>query len=254
MSSEHTDEHHHNLLSKTPHSILLVIATMQEAKALAPLPECFRLVVSGVGPVAAALATQKALGRPSNAPRNAPSSADHTNRSDHSGHSSVQLIMSVGIAGAYPQRGVRVGDLVLSSQLIQADLGAWDGPHLIDLATLGFSIHPQHQQGAIFSAWHGAKTLAQQLDAAYGLMLTTNAATGQQTQLERIQQQFPTALSEGMEGSGVAQAAFLAEVPMLELRGISNMVGPRDRDSWQIAQALRHLRLALLAIAQRQLL
>ncbi|GAE26629.1 menaquinone via futalosine step 2 [Halalkalibacter wakoensis JCM 9140] len=44
-----------------------------------------------------------------------------------------------------------------------------------------------------------------------------------------------------MEGFGVAEAARQHQVPVIEVRSISNKVGPRDRDSWRIKEALAAL-------------
>ncbi|MNJ47699.1 Futalosine hydrolase [compost metagenome] len=45
-----------------------------------------------------------------------------------------------------------------------------------------------------------------------------------------------------MEGFGVAYAAQQAGIPVLELRTISNIVGPRQRDLWNIPAALQALK------------
>jgi futalosine hydrolase len=44
-----------------------------------------------------------------------------------------------------------------------------------------------------------------------------------------------------MEGFGVAVAAQQAGVAFAELRTVSNRIGPRDRDSWRIGDALAAL-------------
>ncbi|PPS69089.1 Futalosine hydrolase [Streptomyces sp. MH60] len=44
-----------------------------------------------------------------------------------------------------------------------------------------------------------------------------------------------------MEGFGVAEAAAAHGVPVLELRAVSNPVGPRDRAAWRIGEALAAL-------------
>ncbi|MGW4272390.1 futalosine hydrolase, partial [Streptomyces seoulensis] len=51
----------------------------------------------------------------------------------------------------------------------------------------------------------------------------------------------PRALTEAMEGFGVAEAAAAHGVPVLELRAVSNPVGPRDRAAWRIGDALAAL-------------
>jgi futalosine hydrolase len=50
-----------------------------------------------------------------------------------------------------------------------------------------------------------------------------------------------------MEGAGVAAAAARHGVPVAELRAISNLVGPRERDAWQIPRALDALGRAVAA-------
>ncbi len=51
----------------------------------------------------------------------------------------------------------------------------------------------------------------------------------------------PRAAAEAMEGFGVAEAAAAQSVPALEVRAISNAVGPRDRAAWRIGEALEAL-------------
>jgi futalosine hydrolase len=52
-----------------------------------------------------------------------------------------------------------------------------------------------------------------------------------------------------MEGYGVATAAALVGVAFAEVRAISNLVGPRDRPSWRVSDALAALGTALKELA-----
>lgn len=200
--------------------VLIVVATAGEAGNLRDLPA--RVTVSGVGPVAAALATQRAL-------QEAP----------------ARLVVSAGIAGAYPASGLMPGDLAVSSHVIQADLGAWDGDDWLSLDALGLSVLPDGPGGATFPAWDGAEDLARRSGAAFGPMLTLSSVTGSLERARQLEARYPGALTEGMEGAGVAHAARLAGVPALELRGVSNAVGPRDRSAWRIPEALSATRRGL---------
>jgi futalosine hydrolase len=47
-----------------------------------------------------------------------------------------------------------------------------------------------------------------------------------------------------MEGFGVAAAAHSFGIPVIEIRAISNAVGPRDREAWRIKEALDSLKAA----------
>jgi futalosine hydrolase len=52
-----------------------------------------------------------------------------------------------------------------------------------------------------------------------------------------------------MEGAAAAHVCALYGVPFLELRGISNMVGDRDRSTWLIDQAAETAGRAALVLA-----
>jgi futalosine hydrolase len=203
--------------------ILIVVATALEAERLPTLPNA-RVVVSGIGAVGAALATQRAVLE----------SAPH-------------LILSAGIGGAYPWGTADIGDVVVSSALIYAGLGAEDGEHLLGLKELGFPLleTPQRVYNT-FTAAPQASEFAQVTSAHLGSILTLETVTGSPRSLERLRLAHPNALCEAMEGAGVAHAAALHGVPVFEIRGISNMVlDRRDRDSWRIGAALAALHTAL---------
>lgn len=207
-------------------SVLIVVATAPEAEAFAGLG---RVVVSGVGPVAAALATWRAIaGQALRAP--------------------YTLVVSAGIGGAYPSSGLGVGDVAVSSHIIQADLGAWNGEEFLDLSALGLSIFPNRPQAPTFAAWEGAQALAERTGAAYGPLLTLSSVTGDAATAAALSRRYSGALTEGMEGAGVAHAAALSGLPVLEVRGVSNTVGPRERESWRMSEALQAARSVVSAL------
>lgn len=211
---------------------LVVVATAAEAQhleslRLASLP--VRVIVSGVGASAAALATWRAI-----------TGESHTAPYD--------LVVSAGIGGAYPGSGLNPGDAAVSSQIIQADLGAQDGPDFLPLSHLGLSILPTREHFAEFGVWDGAADLAEGCGAAFGPTLSLNSVTGSAARAAQLVRLFPGALTEGMEGAGVAHAALLGGVPVLEVRGVSNPVGPRERRTWRIPEALAATRGVLEAL------
>ncbi|UBV41967.1 futalosine hydrolase [Deinococcus taeanensis] len=207
------------------HAALIVVATSGEAARLTDLPA--RVVVSGVGPVAAALATARALAA-------APAA----------------VVVSAGIGGAYPGSGLLPGDLAVSSVIVQADLGAWDGPVFLPLGELGLSVQPDGTQDAVFSVWDRAAQVAARAGAPLGPALTLCSVTGSLNAARALEARYPGALTEGMEGAGVAHAALLAGVPALEVRGVSNPVGPRDRAAWRLPEALAATRRGVQAVLE----
>ncbi|WP_306468274.1 futalosine hydrolase [Deinococcus alpinitundrae] len=204
---------------------LLVVATAGEAMRLNALSVRgveVQVVVSGVGPVAAALATQAAL---------AGFGGD--------------LVISTGIGGAFPSDGLKVGDVALASEIVQADLGAWDGEQFLPLAELGLEVAPGHT--GRFACWPGVLNLG----LPYGPFVTVSSVTGSEVGMQELVRRVPGALVEGMEGAGVAHAALLAGVPMTEVRGVSNFVGPRDRSAWRIGEALAALDVGLRMVLEK---
>ena len=216
--------------------VLIVVATAAEARRLADLPA--RTVVCGVGPVSAALATQQALSR---GPR-------------------PELVVSAGIGGAFvgaglPGTGLTAtmlapGMAAVASRMVYGDLGAWDGEAFLGFTELGLSVLPGAENPGLFPAWEGSRALASRLGLACGTFVTVSGATGSAGQAGALLARFPGALVEGMEGAGVAQAAALHGVACTEIRGVSNLVGPRDRPSWQIGAALDALYAALTGLLQ----
>lgn len=72
-------------------------------------------------------------------------------------------------------------------------------------------------------------------------MLTVSTTTGTQEHAALLLERYPDALAEAMEGFGVAEAAAAHGVPVMEIRTVSNAVGPRDRAAWRIPEALAAL-------------
>lgn len=163
------------------------------------------VLVAGIGCAAAAAATSAAL-------------AAH--RPD--------LVVSAGIAGGF---GLPLATVVVASRVVHADLGIE--------APSGFEA-----LGAPLSV-PGADALAQRLGARLGAVLTVSTVTGTAARAGALRARYPDAVAEAMEGYGVATAAALFDVPFAEVRAISNPVGPRDRPSWRIPEALAALSAAM---------
>ncbi|MBB6633666.1 futalosine hydrolase [Cohnella thailandensis] len=181
--------------------------------------------VAGVGPAAAAASTAAVLAK-----------------------GSYDLVISAGIGGGYPGRA-EIGSIVVSSAIIAADLGAEtpDGFSAVD--ELGFGsarieVDPE-LAGRLTDALRNAD-----LAAVQGPALTLSTVTGTAATAERLAARIPGASSEGMEGFGVAAAARQFGIPALELRAVSNPVGPRDRSAWRIPDALQSLERATTILAE----
>ncbi|WP_338785397.1 futalosine hydrolase [Streptomyces sp. DG1A-41] len=174
------------------------------------------LLAVGVGPALAAASTASVL----------TAAALHGNPYD--------LVVSAGIGGGFPP-DARVGSLVVADEVVAADLGAETEDGFVPVTELGFGTvchHPPEDLVRLVGDAVGART---------GAVLTVSTVTGTAERAAELRERHPTALAEAMEGFGVAEAAAAHGVPVLEVRAISNPVGPRDRAAWRIPEALAAL-------------
>lgn len=88
------------------------------------------------------------------------------------------------------------------------------------------------------------------LPASAGLILTVSTVTGSEKRALDLSHLFSDAAAEAMEGFGVATAAQDKGIPVMEIRSISNPVGPRDRDAWRIKEALQSLTQAFQVVSE----
>ncbi|GLZ57022.1 futalosine hydrolase [Micromonospora sp. NBRC 107095] len=159
-----------------------------------------------------------------------------------------RAVVSAGVAGGFTGRA-EVGDTVLGTASIAADLGAESPDGFIPVDELGM---PPALLGAGSRVPADAGLLAT-LRAALptattGPVLTVSTVTGTAAGTDELRRRHPEAVAEAMEGYGVAVAAAQAGLPFAELRTISNPIGPRDRDAWRLREALAALTAAAPAL------
>lgn len=208
--------------------LLVVTAVAAEAEAVRSATDPGLVVVEavGVGPAAAAAGTARLL------------ALAEAGAMPYSG------VLCAGVAGGFPGRA-QVGATVLGARSIAADLGAETPDGFLPIEELGFGTSELATDEALL------KALAEALPAAIvGDILTLATVTGTAETAARLAARFPAAAAEGMEGYGAGCAAAQAGIPFAELRTISNPVGPRDRASWRLGEALSALAEAAACLAR----
>lgn len=144
------------------------------------------------------------------------------------------LVVSAGIAGGF-QPAAPVGSFVVADAIVAADLGAETAEGFVPVTELGFGTTRHLPPPEL------ARAAAALTGGARGAVLTVSTVTGSAARAAELTDRHPTALAEAMEGFGVAEAAAAHGVAVLELRAVSNPVGPRDRSAWRIGDALAAL-------------
>ncbi|GIO88744.1 Futalosine hydrolase [Paenibacillus faecis] len=153
-----------------------------------------------------------------------------------------ELVVCAGIGGGFPGRAP-VGSLVVASDIVAADLGAETADGFAAVDELGFGSARVPVAEGLAARWTAALESAG-LPVCSGPVLTLSTVTGTAATAELLAARVPGAAAEAMEGFGVAVAARRLGLPVLEIRAISNAVGPRQRELWKIGDALQALELA----------
>ncbi len=198
--------------------MLVVTAVDAERAAVlaAHTAEPVEVIVVGVGPAESAARTSAALAG-----------------------GTYDLVICAGIGGGFAPLGV--GAIAVASSVVFADLGVETAGGFAPLSALGFGDERYDVAPRL------SLELADRTGGHLGTILTVATVTGSAERADALCGRFPDVVAEGMEGAGVAAAASAHGVAFSEIRAISNAVGPRDRDAWQIEPALAALGRAVRA-------
>jgi futalosine hydrolase len=209
-------------------SVRVLVATAvpaeRDAVARAFTGDAVTVIAAGVGPALAAASTATAL--TTAALEGAP----------------YGLVVSAGIAGGFPPEAP-VGSLVVADEITVADLGAETADGFVPVTELGFGTVTHRPPETL------VRDIVSATGARPGAVLTVSTVTGTAERAAELRARHPRALAEAMEGFGVAEAAAAHHVPVLEIRAVSNPVGPRDRAAWRIGEALAALTTAFGKLA-----
>ncbi|BBD09684.1 futalosine hydrolase [Desulfovibrio ferrophilus] len=184
------------------------------------------VAVTGVGPVNAALCLGRMLGveRPTG-------------------------ILNLGVAGSFDLALHPLGSMLIANTETWPEYGLRTEQG-IDPKGIGFPL-ASTPQGPIHDCIPLTPTNAAQAmglhlpsDWPLGASLTVSAATGTENHARNLQQRYQPAM-ENMEGFALALGCLHADLPFLEARSISNVVGSRDKDHWDLAGALATLATAI---------
>jgi len=185
----------------------------------------FDVMVAGVGSVVAAVNTAKAL-----------ACAEYG------------LVISAGIGGGFSGRA-EVGSLVVANEIVVADLGADTAEGFSSLEELGFGFTRVQTDASLVQHFYEV-LLAAKIPVNIGPVLTVSTVTGTVARALNLSERIPGATAEAMEGYGVGVAALDRGLLVLEIRAISNVVGPRDRSVWRIKEALGVLEAASAVLTE----
>jgi len=178
----------------------------------------FEKLLTGIGPVEAAVQVTTYLARASTA---------------------FKGVVNLGVAGAYlhdHQPGAELLEVCLAEREVLGDLGICyqdaveplRGASFEIFDTFQLNIHLLHRAESLLA---GAKIAVRR-----GTFVTVSCVSGSRQRGTLLARQH-RALCENMEGAAVARVCAQFGLPLLELRCISNLVEDRKLESWQLKKA-----------------
>lgn len=211
--------------------LLVVAATPGECAAVAGLSwpgHHLEVLVTGVGMVATAAKVSRALAQ-----------------------SPCDLALNIGVCGAF-DRSLPLASVVHITSDRLAELGVEDGPAFIPADVMGLvsADEAPFTDGQLVNRAPPASYVLAALPRVSGI--TVNTVHGDDDSIAAVVQRHQPQV-ESMEGAAFMYACLIAGVPFAQVRAVSNYVERRNRDAWQMSDAIAALDRTTAALLQEWL-
>ena len=158
------------------------------------------------------------------------------------------LILQTGCGGGFRQLGMTNGDIAVATTEVDIHLGIETGKHNAPLQEIPFPV--LEIDGKALKENYPlnlnlAETAFLRLKAVFGRkgigvfkgpFITGSIVTGSEERAAFLFKAFSPCI-ESMEGAGAAFLSYYYQLPFLEIRCVSNMVGKRDLSRWDLSLA-----------------
>ena len=153
-------------------------------------------------------------------------------------HSPKQVVL-MGIAGSLNSR-FRVGTAVEFDLAVCYGIGAGTGDGFIAASEMGWRQWPDDP---LIS---DSIRLNDENSEPCVPLLTCCSASANEHDVQLRLKKYPKAVAEDMEGFSVAAACRFAGLPLRIVRGISNRAGDRNKENWQVHEAMSSVEKSIL--------
>ena len=158
------------------------------------------------------------------------------------------LMLQAGCGGGFRQLGMRIGDIAVATTEVDVHFGIETGKHNAPLLEMPFPVLALDDK-ALKENYplnlNVAETAFLRLKAVFGPkgigvfkgpFITGSTVTGSEERAAFLFKAFSPCI-ESMEGAGAAFLSHYYQLPFLEIRCVSNMVGKRDLSRWDLPLA-----------------
>ncbi|MBF0344908.1 MAG: futalosine hydrolase [Nitrospirae bacterium] len=166
------------------------------------------------------------------------------------------LVISIGICGAYPGTDIQIGDVAIAEREVYGDEGVVlkDGFH--GLEKIGIALFKDADM-EFFNVFEFDRRLIDNVFKGLsasgmfrytkGTFLTLSTCTGTLERALQLKEMFDP-ICENMEGAAIAHVCAISHTPLLEIRGVSNIVEDRDMSKWNIEQAVENCQQSVILL------
>ncbi len=153
----------------------------------------------------------------------------------------ADLVILAGIGGSF-RRELNIGASCLVDADRVADLGVEEAGQWKDLFDLNLSGPNEfpYQDGWLKNTGSWKKFLSSPLPLPEVGACTVNEITTSEARIELLRNKYHPTL-ESMEGAAIHYSCIKRNIPFLHIRSISNYVGERNKNNWNIPLAVRNL-------------
>lgn len=174
---------------------------------------------------------------------------------------SPELLINFGVGGSYPSSKLAVGDIMVAEAEIYGDEGVLDASGFHGLEFIGipalrkgkkkyfneFALKSSLAEAAAGSAREAFQGASNRAKVKSGRFVTVSTATGTRKRAVELQKRWG-GICENMEGAAIAHVCALHRIPMIEIRGVSNVVEDRDTGKWDLALAAENCCMAVIRL------
>lgn len=154
------------------------------------------------------------------------------------------LVIQAGIAGTF-SGGIKKGKVVLVNKDCFADVGIYEKGNFNTLFDAGFI---NKNEFPFTDGWLvNQHEYLSKATLTLATAITVNKITDDAGQVNELFDKFNPGI-ESMEGAALHYVCLLQNVGFLQLRGISNMVGERDKSKWAMKEAITNLNVELKSL------
>lgn len=170
-----------------------------------------------------------------------------------------KLIIQTGCAGAFEDSGIKTGDIGVASCEIDVHTGIEpsEGEVYVPTAlpfplftknnteyTNRFSTDEEFSDKVFLTL---SKNNKQSFKIVKAPFITVSTITATDKRKETLYRAYKPCM-ESMEGASAAHISILYDIPFIEIRSASNLVGTRDKNKWDLPLAFKNCNLAVLDI------